>query len=40
MKATHPLYICNAKNKMLKINNGSHKDKNVAAIQNMMLSSS
>lgn len=37
MRPTHPIYLCNAKNKMSKINNGSHKDRSVDTFDNMML---
>jgi hypothetical protein len=36
-RPTHPMYLCNARNKMSKINNGSHKDGYVDTIDNMIL---
>ena len=37
IKPTHPVYICSAKNKMPKINNDCHKDRNVVTVDNLML---
>jgi hypothetical protein len=37
MKLPHPIYIYSAQNKILKVHNDSHKDKNVDIIDNMML---
>jgi hypothetical protein len=36
-KTTHAIYICSVKSKSLKVNSGSHKDKNVDIIDNVML---
>jgi hypothetical protein len=37
IKPIHPIYIYSAKNKTLKINNGSSTGKNVDIIDNVML---
>lgn len=36
-RPTHPIYLCSTKNKMSKINNSTHKDRNIDTIDNMML---
>jgi hypothetical protein len=34
---THPTYIYSVKNKMLKVNGGTHKDKNVHIIHHIFI---